>query len=210
MKLTKTLLVIATLFASFTSAQAFDWESLKKAVSSVAGDNVSSVVDNILKTDNLEVSDLAGTWKSTGPAVSFKSEDILEKAGGAAAAATIENKLEPYYKKVGLENATFTFTAEGEVTITLKSGKTITGTVTKGETEGTMIFNFSKLSNGKLGKLTAYVSKGTTLSIMFDATKLINLVNSIAKYAGNSSLSTISTLLNSYDGLYAGFKFAKQ
>lgn len=207
MKLTKSLLLIAIVALSCNQAQAFDWESLKKAVSNVVGDNASSVVDNILKTDNLEVSDLEGTWTSSGPAVSFKSENVLEKAGGVAAATTIEGKLEPYYKKAGLENVTFTFTKEGEMTVTLKNGRSFTGTVTKGETEGTMIFQFGNFK--KLGKLTAYVSKGTSLSIMFDASKLVKLVTTIATYTGNSTLSSVTTLLNNYDGVYAGFKFSK-
>lgn len=207
MKFTKSILVAVVLAFAGNYASAFDLTSLKNAISSVAGDNATNILDNIIKTDKIEVADLEGTWKSTGPAVSFKSENLLEKAGGTAAAATIESKLEPYYKKVGLENATFTFTADGNVTVTLKSGKTITGTVEKGTTEGTMIFTFGKL---KIGKLTAYVSKGTSLSIMFDASKLVKLASAIAKYAGNSSVSTVSSLLNSYEGIYAGFKFDKQ
>ena len=208
MKLIKFTLVVVAFMLSVNTANAFDWESLKKAVSNVIGDDAGSVVDNILKTDNLEVEDLEGTWKSSGPAVSFKSENVLEKAGGVAAATTIENKLAPYYKKAGLENVVFTFTKEGAVTVTLKNGRTISGTVVKGEVEGTMVFTFGKLN--LLGNLTAYVSKGTSLNIMFDADKLVKLVTAIANYSKNTTLTSVSTLLNSYDGVYAGFKFDKQ
>ncbi|MBQ7941773.1 MAG: DUF4923 family protein [Muribaculaceae bacterium] len=208
MKSIKTILAIAAIMLSFSSAQAFDWESLKKTVTNVAGEDAGNVIDNILKTDNLEVSDLEGTWKTSGPSVSFKSENVLEKAGGAAAASTIENKLKPFYKKAGLENATFRFTKEGKLTITLKNGKKLTGSIKKGTKEGTMILTLDKLK--KLGKLTTYVSKGTSLSIMFDATKLMKLVSSIASYSGSSSLTSITSLLNSYDGVYAGFKFDKE
>lgn len=208
MKSIKTILAIAAIMLSFSSAQAFDWESLKKTVTNVAGEDAGNVIDNILKTDNLEVSDLEGTWKTSGPSVSFKSENVLEKAGGAAAASTIENKLKPFYQKAGLENATFRFTKEGELTITLKNGKELTGSIKKGTKEGTMILTLDKLK--KLGKLTTYVSKGTSLSIMFDATKLMKLVSSIASNSGSSSLTSITSLLNSYDGVYAGFKFDKE
>lgn len=208
MKLIKSILVMMALAASFNAVQAFDLESLKKAAGNIIGESGSNIIDNILKTDKLEVEDLAGTWKSQGPAVSFKSENLLNQAGGVAAATTIEEKLAPYYKKAGLENATFTFTKEGEVTITLKNGKKVKGTVTKGDEEGVFIFQFGNLKN--IGKVTAYVSKGTTLSIMFDATKLMSLVQAIAKYSGNSTINTLSSLLNSYDGVYAGFKLAKK
>ena len=208
MKAVKTILVMIALIASFNTVQAFDLESLKKAAGNIIGDKGGSLLDNILKTDKLEVADLAGTWKSSGSAISFKTENLLKKAGGTAAAATIEEKLNPYYKKAGLDKAVFTFTKDGNLTITLKNGKKITATVTEGEGEGTFIFQFGKLKN--IGKVTAYVSKGSTLSIMFDATKLMKLVSAIAKVANNSTISTVSSLLNNYDGLYAGFKLSKQ
>ncbi len=208
MKIIKTIFLLSVLIISFTEAKAFDWKNLKETLTNVAGDDAGNIIDNILKTDNLDIDDLEGTWKSAGPSVSFKSENVLEKAGGVAAATTIENKLAPLYKKAGLENATFTFTKEGKLTITLKNGKKLTGTITKGEKEGTMILSLDKLK--KLGKLTAYVSKGTTLSIMFDVSKLVKLVSSIASVSGNASLTSISALLNNYDGVYAGFKFEKQ
>ena len=71
MKLVKLTLVLVAFMLSVNSVYAFDWESLKKAVSNVIGGDAGSVVDNILKTDNLEVKDLEGTWKSSGPSVSF-------------------------------------------------------------------------------------------------------------------------------------------
>ena len=208
MKSIKTIILATAMLMSFSQAQAWDWSSIKDAVSNVIGDNAGNIVDNILKTDKLEVADLAGTWKSSGSAISFKSENVLEKAGGVAAASTIESKLAPYYKKVGLDKATFTFTQDGNLTITLKNGRQITGTVEKGTTEGTMVFTFGKLAG--LGKVTAYVSKGTTLNIMFDASKLIKFVSAIASYTGQSTLSSVASLLNKYDGMYAGFKFEKQ
>ena len=224
MKLFKSSILALFLAASASgNAQSFDWSSLTNLISNTVGSettssvvnqisnavgtDVSGIVDHLLKTDDLNVADLAGSWRSSGSAVSFESEDLLNKAGGIAAASTIEGKLDPYYKKMGLENVTFTFTADGNVTITLKNGKKFSGTVTKGEKPGTMVFAFSKL---KMVNLTAYVSKGTTLSIMFDASKLVSFVSSIAKNSGISSFSTIATLLKSYDKVYAGFKFEKQ
>ncbi len=204
MKFSKLIVVaVALMFAS--SANAFDLTTLKNALTD---GTASSILDNIIQKEDVNVADLVGSWKSTGPAVSFKSENLLQRAGGVAAASTIENKLAPYYKKAGLQNAVFTFVKDGTVTITLKSGRTITGTVKKGTTTGTLIFNFSQLgTSSKLTEFTAYVTKGTTLSIMFDATKLLKLANAIAKYSGNATMGTAASLLNSYKGMYVGFKF---
>lgn len=50
------------------------------------------------------IDQLTGRWSYSGPAVNFKSDNFLLKAGGAAAATSVEKKLEPYYKTAGLTN----------------------------------------------------------------------------------------------------------
>ena len=58
--------------------------------------------------------------------------------------------------------------------------------------------------------MAAYISKaGNTVDITFDVSKLIVLVDKIATFSGNSTLTGISKLLNSYDGLCAGFTLRK-
>ena len=94
--------------------------------------------------------------------------------------------------------------------MTFKNGRTTSGTVTKGAKDGTIVFNFSTLGSTKLRQVTAYVQKGTQLSITFDISKLNTLLSSVSKFTGNSTISTVSSLLNSYKGMYAGFKFEKQ
>lgn len=44
------------------------------------------------------------------------------------------------------------------------------------------------------------------LTLTFDASKLIKLVNAVASVSGQSSLQAAAKMLNSYDGLYAGFE----
>lgn len=198
--------LIVAIFATMLCANSWAWDlsSLKNL------NGLSGVVNSLVSSDKVNISDLKGTWKSTGPAFVFKSENLLQKAGGTAAQATIESKLQKYYQKAHLEDFTMEFDGEGNFTMTLKNGKTITGTVTKGTTDGTMVFNFGKLNKSKLSKLTAYVQKGTQLSITFDISKLNTLLSSISKISGNSTISTVSSLLNSYKGMYAGFKFEKK
>lgn len=206
---------LATVMVAATAASgyAFDLSSLLKSATSSS--TLSSIIDGVISTDDISVADLEGTWSYTGPAVSFASEDLLEKAGGSVVTSQIEEELEPYYEKAGLTGMTFVFDSEGNVTVTLKSGKTISGTVTEGDTSGTMVFNFasslSKISSklSSVGNLTAYVTKGTSLSIMFDASKLQTVVSTLSSLTSNSTLSTLSSLLSSYDGVYAGFKFSK-
>ena len=58
--------------------------------------------------------------------------------------------------------------------------------------------------------MEAYVSKsGNNLSLTFDVTKLMNLISKAGSISGNSSLKTLSKLLESYDGMCAGFELRK-
>ena len=140
--------------------------------------------------------------------MSFQSDDLLKKAGGAAVATTIENKLAPYYQRAGIDGMKLTFDGKGNVTMLLKNGRTVNGTVKQGAKAGQLLFNFSRLGTS-YGNLTAYVTKGTDLSIMFDVSKLQGLVSAIAKYTKNSTATTASSLLSEYKGIYAGIKLIK-
>ena len=197
--------LIVALFATAVCANAWAWD-----LSSLRNLNLGSVVNSLVSTDKVEIADLKGTWKSVSPAIVFKSENLLQKAGGTAAEAAIEGKLDKYYKAAHMDEFTITFEEGDKYTMTFKNGRTASGTVTKGAKNGTIVFNFSTLGSTKLRQVTAYVQKGTQLSITFDISKLNTLLSTVSKYTGNSTVSSITSLLNSYKGMYAGFKFEKQ
>lgn len=167
------------------------------------------VVEGVLTKTDITVEDMAGVWTVEGSAVSFKSDNALAKAGGIAAAAAIEQKLDPYYERYGLTGGEFTINADGTFTLALKR-MTLSGTVVKNEKDGTFDFKFSALGSIPVGSLTAYVQKPVNkLEIMFDATKLKTLISVVAKYSGMSMAKTASSLLDSYDGLCVGFSMSK-
>ncbi len=98
------------------------------------GNIIGGVVNGLLGTDKISPDRLVGTWNYSGPAVCFKTEDLLKKAGGSAIASTLEGKLEPYYNKFGLnkmvlvvnQDQTFTMTSgalkmSGDITSTAKT-----------------------------------------------------------------------------------------
>ncbi|MDD2961824.1 MAG: DUF4923 family protein [Muribaculaceae bacterium] len=198
-----TLIIVCSIFSSH-NAYAFDLSSLTNAI---GNGTVENIVNGVIGSSDINVADLAGTWKYKAPAIAFESEDILKKAGGVAAATAIENKMAPYYTKAGLANSSITFDSNGNFTLTFKKGK-ISGTVTKG-TNGVFIFNFAALGKVNIGKMNAYVKKGTTLEITFEVTKLVGLLSKIATASGNSTATTAIKLLESYKGIYAGFEFKK-
>lgn len=188
-----------------TPVKAFDLSSLLGN----AGSAVSGVVEGLLTKTDITVEQMAGTWTSTGSAVCFQSENFLQKAGGSAAAGTIESKLNPYYEKFGLTGAVLTVETDGSFTLKIKSIN-LKGTITKRD-DGNFDFTFTPFGNIKMGAVKTYVEKPMGgLNVMFDATKLKTLISAVAKFTGNSLASTAGNLLDSYEGLCVGFAFKGQ
>lgn len=203
----------ATFAAIFTVAtptvNAFDLKDLlSKAGEAVENGTVTDMIEGVFSTSDLQVSDLAGVWTSTGSAVSFQSEDFLSKAGGTAAASTIENKINPYFKKYGLTGAIFTIQTDGAFTLQLKK-TTLKGTITK-SSDSNFVITFQAFGKSNLGNITTYIQKtSSSMDIMFDASKLQSLMTSIASITKMSVAQTVSQMLNSYDGICIGFKLSK-
>lgn len=173
---------------------------------------IGSIVSNATLSTKFEIADLQGSWKYSAPAISFASEDALSQIGGLGASAAIENKLAPYYKKLSLTSAVISFDNQGNFEIKLKRG-TLKGVAKKQGDDGALIFTFQGTRTGRqVGELAARATKSATgeLTLTFDATRLIQLVKTISTYANNSTLSTISQMLESYDNIYVGAKFKKQ
>ena len=172
------------------------------------GDLINTVT-SIVGDNQVEISQIAGTWKYYSPAVTFNSDNLLQKAGGAAASTAIENKLKPYYSKVGVTSTVFTFQEDGTFTCSIGKLK-CDGTVTKNE-DGSFAFNFTALGKIPAGNLTGYIQrKGSNITITIDATKLMNLLSKVAAFSGNSTLKGVSSLLDSYEGMNIGAQFSKQ
>ena len=74
---------------------------------------------------------------------------------------------------------------------------------------GDFIFKFNVGGKIPLGQFKSHVEKvGSKLTITFDASKLITLVNTIASVSGQKTLQGVASMLNSYDGLNCGFELA--
>lgn len=207
------VLAISCLVASAVSVSAFNIKDALKGVG--LGDKesaVGSVVDalgNVLSTGKLDVGQLKGNWKYSAPAVTFASDNLLKKAGGAAAATVITDKLAPFYKTAGFDKMTLNIDEQGAFQMKVR-GITLKGTISpleKEDSQANFEFNF-QAGSFKIGKMNAYVEKSITggMKLTFDVSKLISLVETITKFTGNSTLKSVSSLLSSYDGLCAGFE----
>lgn len=185
---------------------------LKGAASKIGGGDGSTAlsglkgaVEGMIAKSDLTAADLVGDYKYSAPAVSLQSDNALQKLGGSAATGVIVDKLAPYYQKAGLTSMTATFREDGTCEFKVKKA-TVTGTYERNES-GDFTFNFKAVKKIPLGKMNAHVEKiGKKLTLTFDASKLIKLVNAVASVSGQSSLQAAAKMLNSYDGLYAGFE----
>ncbi|MCH5230924.1 MAG: DUF4923 family protein [Muribaculaceae bacterium] len=212
MKLSKKIMVGAILMASAFTVNA---QSLSDILSGLGGksnsssggvgDILSGVIEGVFTKSNLTLDDLIGEYQAQGPAVTFQSENFLQKAGGIAGAATIESKLKPYYEQYGLNNMTLTVDEDHNFVMKIKS-ISLKGNITKNDEEGTFNFNFNVLGIN-LGGFKAYVEKsGSNLNLMFDATKLKSFISAVAKLTGNSMAKALGSILDSYEGACIGWK----
>ena len=212
MRKIKKILVGALICASTFAANAQSLSDILSGLgnsssssSSGSGNILSGILDGVFTKTNLSLQDLVGEYQAQGPAVTFKSDNFLQKAGGIAGAATIESKISPYYEKYGLNSMTLTVDEEANFVMKIKA-LSLKGTITKNDAEGTFDFNFN-IAGVKLGKFTAYIEKsGSNLALMFDATKLKSFISTVAKFTGNSMAGALSSILDSYDGACIGWK----
>ena len=120
----------------------------------------------------------------------------------------MENKLAPYYKTLGFTRTTLTIGKDH--TFSMKMGIIpLKGTVEKTD-DGSLEFTFTGITGKSLGKVDAVATKsGNNLNLTFDATKFINILTSVAGKLNISTLNTITSLLNGYDGIYMGFRLKR-
>lgn len=208
MNITKALVISAILAiggVNMTNAQ-----GLSDLFKGDGGQTIGNILSGVFSSSDITLDDLQGKWVSSGPAVCFQGEGFLKKAGGIAAAATIESKLAPYYSKYGLTNAIVTIDDEANFTIELKALK-LKGTVTqpKDADPGVFEFSFTALGAIPLGSVTTYVQKTSqSMDLMFDATKMMKVLTAVAKFTGIKLASALSDILDSYDGLCVGFRLS--
>ncbi len=176
--------------------------------SSSSSSVLGNILGSLLGSDDVKLSQLEGTWNYSSPAVGFQSEDVLKSIGGSAASATIENKLATYYEKLGLNKVVLTMDANGNFSMKTKYA-TLSGVAEKGQ-NGIFVFNFKALGAINLGKLDVYTSlSGNTLSLTCDAKKVVEIAKKVSSFTNNTTLQSVITLLDSYDGITIGFKLKK-
>lgn len=195
-----TLLFTLGLLLWGAQVQAQDWkDALKKVVTSAADEATGGKLTEVA---------IVGAWRYTGPGIKFEGENLTSQLGGAAIESTVTKQLVKGYELVGIREGASSFDFAGDGTFTAQLGSH--------ELAGSYTFDASthelalQVSTGKipLGTIQgrAYLS-GTELQLVFPATKLVELIESLGQKI--QALSSVTKLLENYENVYIGFAFSK-
>lgn len=171
-----------------------------------SGSSVASALSTIFDKNKVATADeLVGTWKYTEPAVVFESNNALKNIGGKVASAAIEKKLQSEFSKFGIKKGQMkmTFDKDGNFTQTLGK-QTLTGTYTTSGKQVVLTY-----STGLKQLVGTTQLDGNDLLIVMDVSKLLKYAGSLGRLTGNSTISSLGSLLGSYDGMEVGLKLEK-
>jgi len=169
------------------------------------GNTIGDVFSSVIGMDKLSKSQLVGTWNYNHPGVAFTSENLLARAGGEAAANQIEQRLSPYYQRMGISsgNTYITFKADGSFSAKV-DGKAWNGTYTLNESTGELQMQ------GMFLNITGYAKRTTEgISLLFESKKVLTMMQTVAAMSGNSNIQQIGEICKNYDGIRMGFDLKK-
>ena len=146
-------------------------------------DNIEKVVNAV--TGKSTTVDITGTWVYTGAAIELNEQ----------------------LAKVGITSGKMSFTFNSDSTFVTKvNKKTVRGTYSY--TAGS---DNIQLKFGKLIPMNVKVNcTSSQMDLLFNADKLMNVLTLIASKSKNTTLKTIGTLAENYDGMLLGFSLQKQ
>lgn len=210
----KKLIIITLAAIAFTTAeaQAQNWLNALKSAATSAIDKVTGGA--------LTEKAIIGTWNYSQPGVKLSSsENALSDITGSALTTTVQQKIAPYYEKVGIKPGICKFVINEDGTFSSTFGqRTFSGTYTFDPKTNALSLKYggtkpSTIAEGEaslfnLGAIPAYAYiNGEKLQIVFPMDKLLNVVTSLGSSV--ESLSLITELLKNYDSIKIGFEFSK-
>ena len=173
-----------------------------------AASALGSVLTNLLGGSSaVTASDLQGTWTYRKADCVFETQNLLLKAGGEMAAAKIESQLENQLGKVGITPGacSFTFNSDGTYVATIGQYN-LTGNYTLNTKSNTLTMTYL----AGIGRISPKVVKtGASISLLFEGDKLLSMVQKVGKLTSNSTVNSLSSLINSYDGMLVGMQLSK-
>ena len=173
-----------------------------------AASALGSVLTSLLGGSSaVTASDLQGTWTYRKADCVFETQNLLLKAGGEMAAAKIESQLESQLGKVGINPGacSFTFNSDGTYVATIGQYN-LTGNYTLNTKSNTLTMTYL----AGIGRISPKVVKtGASISLLFEGDKLLSMVQKVGKLSSNSTVNSLSSLINAYDGMLVGMQLSK-
>ena len=195
------ILALVAMVMGAAEVQAQNWLDALKNAATTAVDKVTG--------GKLTAATIYGTWRYAEPGIKLSSSDnALSDIAASAATTSIQQKMATYYEKVGIKPGACSFVFKEDGTFTSTFGQRTSG--------GTFTFNAEsnqlvlKYETGllKVGAINAFAyMSGGDLQILFPMDNLLKVLTSLGSASG--TLSTITSLLKSYDSIKIGFEFSK-
>ena len=217
MKKTKTFVVaVASLFltacgavgqtTTSSSGSAASGSVLGSVLSGVLqGGTLGNVITSVIGAQTIKASDLVGSWKYSAPGCAFTSDQLLAKAGGEVVAGQVKDKVLPYYQQIGISssNTSITFNQDGTYSASFR-GTPLSGKWTYDEASNKVTLQALLLN------INCYAKRNANgIALLFEASKLLTLLQTVAAMSGNTTIQAVGEISNSYDGLRIGFDFTK-
>lgn len=193
-----TISIIICCLLTVTTIQA---QSLKDLLNRVPPQNETNETSGSANTN------FVGTWDYTGSAVAFKTDDLLKKAGGAAAASSIKKSLDEQLTQMGVQSGTaqFTFNKDGIFSAVMNK-KAMRGVYAYNATTNIVSLTIASYINIS----ARVVKKSSGMSLLFDADKLLLMLTFLGEQANSPSVKAMAQLASGYDGLLLGFEVKRK
>lgn len=206
-KLTNYIIVFILAFAPILEVSAQDWKSIFEGVASAVENKANEKLAE--KYDTIRI---LGSWQYVKPDIKLESDDFISKAGSEFATQSLEGRLVELLAKVGI-NANTVITFNENKTYSLRTDKrTMKGTysINKDSREITLT---SQARIKFTAKIDQSLLKPTSLSLRFNADKLMELLKHfsgiLAQKSANKNVDMVNTLLGKYNGLTIGAELKK-
>lgn len=177
------------------------------------GTKVGNVVDAVTTAVGVATNtvSLPGTWIYKGAAVDLQSGNTLSSLAGTAVSSGVETKINNAFEKVGIKEGAVKFVFNDGMSFTCTIfGKTLNGTWKHNAEENKLTLQFGQTM--KYLSMTGYTkATATGMEVLFDANRFLSFLKTVMSVVGKSSttVSAISGISNSYDGMRLGYKLEK-
>lgn len=194
----KIALLICTILLSANSIEA---QSLKDLFSKKGASRIASSVGVAVPLK------IEGTWKYGGTAIELKTDNALKKAAAEVAAIAAEEKINEQLSNLGFNTNTikFNFKEDGVMSISALE-RSLPGKYTLSEDKKHIKIELTKMLNFEADVKSA----GNTMSLLFEADKLMQLIEFIASKSNYASIQAINKIASGYDGIKIGFQLEKE